>query len=133
MAKSIVQKVLFKNTNPKDLYDLYMDAKKHSRVTGVPAKISDKPGTGFSAHGDYIKGKNLHLVKNKQIVQTWRGKDWHKNDQDSIFSIHLEQKGEDVVLHAIHANIPDEHAADINKGWHDYYWKPWKQHLAGKL
>ncbi|HVA98177.1 MAG TPA: SRPBCC domain-containing protein [Bacteroidia bacterium] len=132
MAKTIIQKVVFKNTNTKTLYDLYMDAKKHSLVTGGPAKISTKVGSGFSVHGGYIKGKNIHLVKNKMIVQTWRAEGWEKSDADSTFIIHLEQKGKDVVLEATHANLPEKHAASINKGWHDHYWKPWKQHLEGK-
>jgi activator of HSP90 ATPase len=132
MTKTIVQKVVFKNTTPKALYDLYMDAKKHSLVTGGPATISEKEGSAYSVHGGYIKGKNIHLVKNKVIVQTWRGQDWDKNSVDSIFSINLEQKGKDVVLHAIHSHIPVKHVASIDKGWHGHYWNPWKQHLAGK-
>jgi len=132
MAKTIVQKVVFKNTTSKALYELYMDAKKHSLVTGGPAKISAKEGSSYSVHGGYIKGKNLHLVKDKHIVQTWRAEGWDKNDVDSIFTIHLEQKGKDVVLHATHANIPDKHTASIEKGWHGHYWNPWKQHIAGK-
>jgi hypothetical protein len=31
-----------------------------------------------------------------------------------------------------HANVPDDSAADIEKGWFDHYWNPWKQYLAGK-
>lgn len=132
MAKTIVQKVVFKNATPKALYNLYMDAKLHSKMTGGPAKITDKEGTSFSAYGGYCKGKNLHLVKDKLLVQTWRAEDWDKSDPDSIFTILLEQKGKDTVLHAVHAFLPDKAAADISKGWHDYYWTPWKQHLAGK-
>lgn len=55
-----------------------------------------------------------------------------KDDPDSIFMISLEKKGKDVVLHAIHANVSDKAAAGIDKGWHDHYWNPWKQQLAGK-
>ena len=58
MAKTIVQKVLFKNTTPQVLYNLYMNAKKHTDATGVPAKISDKEGAKYSAHDGYITGKN---------------------------------------------------------------------------
>jgi activator of HSP90 ATPase len=133
MAKTIVQKVLFKNTSPKSLYDLYMNARQHSEATGSPANISDKEGARFSAHGGYINGKNLQLVKNKLIVQSWRGSDWDKSAIDSTFTIHLEPKGKDVVLHAVHANLPDTEAGHISKGWHDYYWKPWKKFLAGKV
>ena len=132
MPKTIVQKIVFKNTSPKDLYDLYMNAKKHSVATGAPAKISSKEGGTYSAHDGYITGKNLQLVKDKLIVQTWRADSWNKDDTDSIFIIRLEPKGNNVVLYAIHANIPDEHAESIGKGWHDHYWEPWKKYLAGK-
>jgi activator of HSP90 ATPase len=132
MAKTIVQKVVFKNTTPNVLYNLYMDAKKHGMITGSPATISAKEGSRYSVHGGYITGKTLHLVKDKVIVQTWRGANWSKKDVDSTFIINLEQKGKDVILHAIHANVPDMHAGHLAKGWYDHYWNPWKQHVAGK-
>ena len=69
MTKTLLQKILFKNTTPKALYDLYMDSKKHSIATGAPAKLSDKVGGKYSVHGGYITGKNLQLVKNKLIIQ----------------------------------------------------------------
>ena len=132
MAKHITQKVSFKKTKPKALFDLYMNAKKHSMVTGGPAIISAKEGSKYAAHGGYITGKNLQLVKDRLIVQTWRAEGWDENDIDSTFIINLEQKGADVVLHVVHANLPDKHSGHIDKGWHDHYWNPWKQHLAGK-
>ena len=132
MAKTITQKIVFKNTTSKVLYDLYMNAKKHSLISGATATISNKEGTKYSVHGGYITGKNLQLVKDKLIVQTWRAQGWDKNDIDSTFIINLEQKEKDVILYAIHANLPDKHSGHIAKGWHDHYWKPWKNHLAGK-
>ncbi len=132
MAKTIVQKVVFKNTTPKALYSLYMDSKKHSLIAGGPCEISAKEGSKYSVHGGYIKGKTLQLVKDKLIVQTWRAQDWDKNEVDSTFIINLEEKGKDVVLHATHANVPDKHAASVAKGWNGHYWNPWKQYIAGK-
>lgn len=132
MAKTITQKVLFRNTSAKTLYDLYLNAKKHTISTGAPAKINSKEGSKYSAHGGYITGKNLQLVKDKLIVQSWRAQGWDSNDVDSTFIIRLEAKGKDVILHAIHANLPDKHAASINKGWFAHYWEPWKNYLAGK-
>jgi activator of HSP90 ATPase len=132
MSKTIVQEVVFKNTTPKDIYDLYMDAKKHSAATGAPAKISNKEGGSFSAYGGYITGKNLQLLKNKLIVQTWRAQDWKKDELDSTFIIALKPKGKDVVMQAVHANVPDKQAKGIDKGWHEFYWEPWKKYLAGK-
>lgn len=132
MAKTITQKVVFKNTTPKALYDLYMNPKKHAMISAAPATISSKAGGKYSVFGGYIQGKNLHLVKDKLIVQTWRAQGWDKNDVDSTFIISLEPKGKDVVLQAIHANVPDKQEASLSKGWKDHYWNPWKQHLAGK-
>jgi activator of HSP90 ATPase len=132
MTKTITQKVVFKNTTPKALYDLYMDAKKHALICGAECKISPKEGAAYSVYGGYATGKNLQLVKDKLIVQSWRAADWNKNEMDSTFIINLEEKGNDVVLHAIHANLPDSEAESISQGWHDFYWKPWKQYLTGK-
>lgn len=132
MSKNITQRVVFKNITPKMLYDLYMNAKKHSVATGAPARIIDKIGSKFSAYGGYITGKNIELIKNSLIVQTWRGQDWDKNAPDSTFIIQLEPKGKNVILHAIHTGLPDKQAGGINKGWHSHYWEPWKKYLAGK-
>jgi activator of HSP90 ATPase len=132
MSKTIVQKVLFKNTTPKVLYSLYMDAKKHSLTAGSPCTITIGIGDKYAVHNGYISGKNLELVKDKLIVQTWRAMDWAKSDVDSIFTISLEPNGNDVMLYATHTNVPESKAASIAKGWVGHYWKPWKQYIAGK-
>jgi activator of HSP90 ATPase len=131
MSRSITQKILFKNTTPKALYTLYLNAKKHSVATGAGASISNKTGDKFSAHDGYITGQNIYLVKDKLIVQSWRTKEWDKKEGDSIFIICLEPKGKNVILHMIHAKLPDKHADSINSGWRTYYWEPWKKFLAG--
>jgi activator of HSP90 ATPase len=132
MAKHITQKITFKKTKAKDLYELYTNGKKHAKIAGSPVTISSKAGSPFSAHGGYITGKSVYSVKDKIIVQTWRAMDWTPEDPDSVFTIMLEQNGKDTILHAIHSGVPDSKAEGIEKGWHDHYWKPWKQHLAGK-
>ena len=132
MSKTIEQKVVFKNTTPRALYKLYMDAKLHGLVTGGVTKITAKAGSPFTACDNYITGKTLHLVKDELIVQTWRGKDWDKADPDSVFTLRFEKKGKDAVVFMVHAFVPDKEAKGITSGWNDFYWTPWKQHLAGK-
>ncbi len=132
MAKHIAQKITFKKTKPKALFELYMNGKKHARISGSPVTISSKAGDAFSAHGGYITGRSIHTVKDKVIVQTWRSADWSPEDPDSVFTIVLEPRGKDTILYAIHSGIPDAKVESIEKGWHDHYWKPWKQHLSGK-
>ena len=132
MAKNIVQKILFKNTKPAALYDLYMNSKKHAVATAAPAKLSTKAGGKYSVHGGYITGENIQLVKDKLIVQTWRAQGWAEGDTDSIFTIYLEPKGKDTILYAIHTNLPDSAVESVSKGWHLHYWEPWKKYLKGK-
>jgi activator of HSP90 ATPase len=131
MPKTITQKVVFKNTNVGTLYSMYLDSKHHTAITGGnPAQISAKEGTKFSAHGGYIVGKNLQLVKNRLIVQSWLGTDWAKGESDSTFIMLFEQKGKDAIIEMTHANIPDKNVKGIKQGWVDYYWTPWKKYLA---
>jgi activator of HSP90 ATPase len=132
MATQITQKITFKKAKPKALFNLYMNAKQHSLIAGSPVKISSKAGSEFSAHQGYITGKNIYTVKDKIIVQSWRGVDWAPEDPDSVFTIILEPKGKDTILYAIHANVPDGKADSIAKGWYAHYWNIWKQYLAGK-
>jgi activator of HSP90 ATPase len=132
MAKNIVQKVTFKKTKPEKVYELYANAKKHSAIAGAPVKVSTKAGAPFSAWDGYITGNTVLAVKDKLFTQSWRGSDWTAESPDSQFTIVIEPKGKDVVLHAIHAGVPDEHAEHLAKGWHDHYWNLWKQQLAGK-
>jgi activator of HSP90 ATPase len=130
MAKTILQTVVFKKTTPETLYDIYMDAKKHSKATGGTAKISDKAGSSYSAWDDYITGKNLQLVKGKMIVQSWRSSEFKSSDLDSIFILQFEKKGNDALVHMVHANVPDHQYAQVKGGWNDFYWKPWKKYLS---
>jgi activator of HSP90 ATPase len=132
MVKTITQKVVFKNATPQQLYDLYMDAKKHALVTGASVSITKKEGSAYKAHGNYISGKNLLLVPGKMIVQTWRAQDWNKDDQDSVFALQFEKQGANTILHMAHSFVPAAQAEEIKKGWTLYYWKPWAKFLAGK-
>ena len=132
MAKTITQKVVFKNTSTKELYHLYMNEKKHSELTGGSAKITSKIGAKFSAYDNYITGKNLHLLKDSLIVQTWRGSDWKKTDEDSILVLSFHQKGKDVTVKMAQINVPTEQAKGLKKGWDDFYWEPWKTYLENK-
>ncbi len=130
MPKTLTQKVVFKNQKAAQLYAMYLDSKLHTLITGGnAAKITAKEGAKFSAHDGYCFGKNLQLVKDKLIVQSWRGSDWNKDDIDSTFILEFVQDGNDAVINMVHANVPDRHAAGIKTGWTDFYWKPWKTYL----
>lgn len=87
------------------------------------------PGKAFTAGDGYIGGVNLHVEKDRMIVQTWRGSDWDKDDPDSILVLLFLPDEKGSTLHVTHANIPDDRFEGIRDGWVEYYWKPWKAWL----
>jgi hypothetical protein len=48
MTPVIQQRVRFR-TSPKDLFELYLDSRRHSLATGAPASITRKVGGKFKA------------------------------------------------------------------------------------
>jgi hypothetical protein len=93
MTRAIEQSAAFA-CKPADLYELFMDSAKHSASTGAPAKISRRVGGKWSAHGGMIGGRNLALVPNRMIVQSWRSRAFKPSDPDSILICALKKPPE---------------------------------------
>ncbi len=53
MPRAIQQHVEF-SASPKELFELYLDSKKHAAATGAPANLSCKVGGAWNAHGGMI-------------------------------------------------------------------------------
>lgn len=132
MSKTIQQKVTFKGATAKQLYNLYMNAKLHSEVTGAPAEISKKAGEAFKAHSGNIKGKNLHVLANKLVVQTWRAKGWDRKQPDSVLTLYFQDTEDGAQVQMVHALVPEDQLALVKKGWNDYYWKLWKAYFKAR-
>lgn len=116
---------------PRTVYEALMDSRKHAAFTGQPASISKKVGGKITAFGDYIEGKNLQLVPNRKIVQSWRGSDW----PEGLFSkatFALSSAGKGTKLTFTQTGVPDAQFKSIRQGWKDFYWKPLAEWLANK-
>ena len=79
MCKTIKQKVHFK-APPEVVYSLLTDSKKYASLTGKKAQIGKSAGAPFSVYGGQATGIIVELVRNKRIVQAWRG---HSLDRKS--------------------------------------------------
>lgn len=75
MTRVIQQSVRFP-VPPEELFEMYLDSKKHSEATGGAARMSRGAGGEFTAWGGQLRGRNLLVVSNLTIVQTWRGTHW---------------------------------------------------------
>ena len=130
MTPVIEQTVAF-NATPAKLYELFMDSAKHTAATGMPAKFSRKVGGKWSAFSGMILGKNLSLIPNRMIVQSWRSAEWKKADPDSVLVVSFEKTADGgAQVHLVHVGVPEYDHAGVTQGWVKFYWEPWKTYLA---
>jgi len=133
MTPTIESGAVFQGTAPAQLYEFFMDSKKHTAATGMPAKISRKVGGKWSAFGGMIQGKTLALVPNRMIVQAWRSSQWKKADPDSILVARFEKSASGGATVALtHVGVPEYDQEGVKQGWTKYYWDPWKTYLASR-
>jgi activator of HSP90 ATPase len=126
-TRTVRQSVTFK-ASPREVYEVLMDSRKHSKFTGDKAIISRKVGGKFMV-GEYIQGVNPEMVPNEKIVQSWRGSDWPEGHfSRAIFSLRAEGSGTRLTF--TQTGVPEDNYEEIRQGWHDYYWKPMKELLA---
>jgi len=123
-TKTIKQTVQFK-AEPKEVYEALMDQKKHAAFTGGNATVSRKVGGRFSVWDGYAEGRNIELVPDKKIVQSWRASDWPEGVSSTVKFEFSRMKG-GTRLTFTHSGVPEDFAGDIRQGWKDYYWAPMK-------
>jgi activator of HSP90 ATPase len=133
MTPAIQYSATFENATPAKLYELFADSAKHTAATGMPAKISLKVGGKWTAFGKMLLGKNLVLIPNRMIVQTWRSSEWKNSDPDSILVVTFEKAaGGAAKVDLVHVGVPEYDHEGVTKGWIKYYWEPWKAYLSAK-
>lgn len=128
-ATTIKQKTLIPAT-PDEVYDAFMEAKKHSAFTGSKATSDPKVGGEFTAWDGYISGRNLELVKGKKIVQEWSTTDWPDKFPPSRLELTFKEAKGGTEISMIHSNVPAEQANDLAEGWNEFYWKPLKEYFT---
>jgi len=114
------------NVEPSVIYKAWLDSGLHSNMTGGEALCSDKVGDSFSAWDGYISGKNLELLEDQKIIQSWRTTEFSEKDADSIITISLKKLSEGTELILEHTNIP-EGQTQYKQGWIDHYFTPMKE------
>ena len=124
-----IRQVHFIPATPIQVYEAYMDPKKHAKFTSGEATCTRKVGGKFSAWDGYITGKNTELVKGKRIVQEWQTTEWPEGYGPSTLEISLAKKGDGTELTMVHTKVPAEQAAEYEQGWIDYYWEPLKNYF----
>ncbi len=127
-TKTIIQ-TRFIPAKPADVYDAFLDAKKHSLFTGSKATCVPRIGGKFTAWDGYILGKNLELEAGRRIVQEWKTTEWPAAYSSSIVEFSFKEKGTGTELKMVQSKVPAEQADSYAKGWVDFYWKPLKEYF----
>jgi activator of HSP90 ATPase len=126
---TIRQKALIPAT-PDQVYDAFIDAKKHSAFTGSKATCDPKVGGKFTAWDGYISGKNLELEKGKKIVQEWSTTDWPESSPPSRLELTFQKTKSGTEISMIHSNVPAQQADELSEGWVEFYWNPLKEYFS---
>jgi activator of HSP90 ATPase len=130
MSKDIHQKIFFK-AKPHDVYEILMDEEKHAKLTDSTTHLSKIVGEEFAVFDGTITGKNLELIPDQKIIQTWRYDDWPENVYSTITFLFEEKDGGTEMIFT-QIGVPDDKYDDISQGWADYYWQPMHEMLEGK-
>jgi len=128
MLKTVQHTVEFKNVSPQELFDIFMDSKKHSQIIGAKVEMSRKEGGKFSAFNGFVTGENLRIVPGRLIVQSWRGNIWNKEDLDSLLILFFEKTSQGAQIQLVHTGLPPQ----FDERWKELYWEPLKKILSDK-
>jgi activator of HSP90 ATPase len=128
----IRQKVLIPNSSPEKVYKAFLSSSEHSKFTGSPATISGRVGAKFTAWDGYIIGKNISLVKGKQIVQEWLTTEFPEGYDPSVLKITLKKKGDGTELSLVQSRVPAPQVKNYDEGWYSSYWEPMKAYFSKK-
>ena len=124
MSETIELREVFKAT-PQQIYNAWLNSESHAQMTGAEANCSNVVGASFTAWEGYISGRNIELLQNEKIVQSWRTSEFSDNDADSILTIIINESYEGTELLLTHKNIP-KGQLQYKKGWLDHYFVPMK-------
>jgi uncharacterized protein YndB with AHSA1/START domain len=125
-----IRQTVLLDASPVEVYEAYVDPKKHSAFTGQSATGTAKAGSKFTAGDGYIKGRYLELVKGKKIVHEWTTTEWPEGYPVSIMELTMKAKGKKTELKMVHSKVPEDQVEYYAEGWEEFYWEPLKKYLA---
>ncbi len=114
---------------PNEVYEAFMDPRKHSEFTGSKATCDQRVGGEFTAWDGYISGKNLELEKGKRIVQEWVTTEWPDGYSPSRLELTFKKVKGGTEISMVHSNVPAKQVNDIREGWFDFYFEPLKEYF----
>jgi activator of HSP90 ATPase len=127
--------------SPARVYAALLDPRQFDRIvdlSGVAqamhlrhagSRINPHVGGAFSVFGGFITGRQLELVRNQRIVQSWREQSWPAGIHSVVhFELQAHDSGCRIVFD--HTGFPSDDAKPLAEGWQSHYWEPMRKLLA---
>jgi len=140
-AEAIHQEITFK-ASPHAVYEALLSSQQFDAITRLsdavtlvtaadakPTSISREVGGALTLFGGYITGRNLELLRDERLVQSWRAGSWSAGDY-SIVRFVLVANGTDTNLVFDHRGFPEGQGQHLARGWYTHYWEPLAKYLA---
>jgi uncharacterized protein YndB with AHSA1/START domain len=116
--------------SPSDVYEAFVNPKKHAEFTWSPATGAPRVGGMFTAWGGYISGRYIELEKGKRVVHEWMTTEWPPSYPPSVVELTFRPMGNKTRLTMVHSKVPAEQAESYAEGWKESYWEPLKKYFA---
>lgn len=110
------------------IYQAWLNGTQHTKMTGGQATGTAETGSEFTAWDGYISGRNVDLIANKKIVQTWRTIEFDEKEDDSQIEIILNDMDNGCEFILTHTQIPSGQP-DYEQGWQEHYFEPMKEYF----
>lgn len=132
LRTTVITQEIVVSASPDEIYNAFVDAKKHAAFTGSKATSNPVIGGEFTAWDGYITGKYLELQKDHRIVQEWITSEWPPGYPPSKLELTFQEVKGGTEITMKHSDVPAEQAEDYRKGWIDNYWDLLKTYFVNK-
>lgn len=129
MKRTTIRQKVIVPAKPMEVYEAFVDAKKHSAFTGSKATGQGKVGARFTAWDGYISGKFVELEEGKKVVQEWVTTEWPEGYPPSRFELTFEKVDAGTEVSMVHSDVPVEQVEELKEGWNEFYWRPLKEYF----
>src|SRR6266849_8286628 len=88
-----------------ELFDSYLDPRRHAAITGHAVQIAAAHGSEFRAFDGMLSGRIVAVIPKRLIVQTWRARHWTEQDADSILILAFSGDRAYGQIDLVHVNV----------------------------
>lgn len=111
------------------VWDALTNKESIMQWTGADAEMAASEDFDFNMWDGDVWGRNIRVVKNELLEQSWYGGDWPK---PSHVVIQLDGKHGKTTVQLTHTDVPGDVEADFDAGWDTEYFGPIEQFVRSE-